>query len=178
MSKKQKEHQQIVPGNALAVNVVGTTKEDLASALKTWKRKVKSASVLETVKDGKEYVYSPKEFVNYGSQGTPEQASGPQGRPFVVNPLLKSEDLLSKATKTNIDPKQFQGDLSTSGIKDPYQGYVWSKQDFVNNLYSQTGGRPTAYNYNPDDIFSQGVRTFYPDQYGSFQGKDENGNYI
>jgi hypothetical protein len=129
------------------------------------------------VKDGKEYVYAPKEFVKYGSQGSSDQTSD-LGRPFVVNPLLKSEDLLGKATKTNIDPNKIQGDLSASGIKDPYQGYVWSKQDFLNGMYSQTGGRPTAYNYNPDDIFSQGTRTFYPDQYGSFQGQDENGNYI
>lgn len=34
MSKKQKQHQQIVPGNALAVNVVGTEAIDLAHALK------------------------------------------------------------------------------------------------------------------------------------------------
>lgn len=56
MSKKQKQHQQIVPGNALAVRVVGTTREDLASALKTWKRKVKTSNVLESVKDRKEHI--------------------------------------------------------------------------------------------------------------------------
>jgi small subunit ribosomal protein S21 len=56
MSKKQKQHQMIMPGNALGVNVVGTTREDLASAIKTWKRKVKSSNVLETVKDRKEYI--------------------------------------------------------------------------------------------------------------------------
>ena len=56
MNKKQKQHQTIVPGNALAVNVVGTTREDLAYALKTWKRKVKDSNVLETVKDRKEYI--------------------------------------------------------------------------------------------------------------------------
>ena len=56
MSKKQKQHQMIVPGQSLAVNVVGTTKEDLAIAVKTWKRKVKSAGVLEAVKDRKEHI--------------------------------------------------------------------------------------------------------------------------
>jgi small subunit ribosomal protein S21 len=55
MSKKQKQHQQIVPGNSLAVNVVGTTREDLAYALKTWKRKVKMSGVLEYIKDNKEF---------------------------------------------------------------------------------------------------------------------------
>lgn len=56
MSKKQKQHRMVVPGNALAVNVVGTAREDLAAALKTWKRKVKASNVLESVKDRKEYV--------------------------------------------------------------------------------------------------------------------------
>ena len=56
MSKKQKQHHMVVPGNALAVNVVGTTKEDLAAALKTWKRKVKSSNILQSVKDRKEYI--------------------------------------------------------------------------------------------------------------------------
>jgi small subunit ribosomal protein S21 len=55
MNKKQKQHQQIVPGNSMAVNVVGTTREDLGYALKTWKRKVKSSGVLEQVKQRKEY---------------------------------------------------------------------------------------------------------------------------
>lgn len=58
MSKKQKQHQQIVPGNALAVNVVGTETQDLAYALKAWKRKVKSANILNEVKDRKEYIKS------------------------------------------------------------------------------------------------------------------------
>ena len=46
MTKKQKQHQTIVPGNALAVNVVGTAREDLAFALKAWKRKIKNSQVL------------------------------------------------------------------------------------------------------------------------------------
>ena len=45
----------IVPGNASAVNVVGTEKEDLAYALKTWKRKIKQSGVLEHVKNNKEF---------------------------------------------------------------------------------------------------------------------------
>ena len=56
MSKKQKQHQMILPGNSLGVKVVGTTREDLASAIKTWKRKVKTSNILETLKDRKEYV--------------------------------------------------------------------------------------------------------------------------
>ena len=56
MNKKQKQHQTVVPGNALAVSVTGTAKEDLAYALKTWKRKVKDSGVLEAVKDRKEYI--------------------------------------------------------------------------------------------------------------------------
>ena len=56
MSKKQKQHQMTVPGNALAVNVVGTSKEDLSHALKTWKRKIKSSNILESVKNNKEYI--------------------------------------------------------------------------------------------------------------------------
>lgn len=56
MSKKQIQHKMVVPGNALAVKVVGTAREDLAAALKTWKRKVKSSNILETIKDRKEYI--------------------------------------------------------------------------------------------------------------------------
>jgi ribosomal protein S21 len=53
---KQKQHQQIVPGNALAVKVIGNAREDLAHALKAWKRKVKTANILEEVKDRREFV--------------------------------------------------------------------------------------------------------------------------
>lgn len=55
MSKKQKQHQTTVPGNPLAVNVVGTQREDLAFALKVWKRKVKNSGILERIKDRKEF---------------------------------------------------------------------------------------------------------------------------
>ena len=55
MSKKQKQHQTIVPGNPLAVNVVGTQREDLGFALKVWKRKVKNSGILERIKDRKEF---------------------------------------------------------------------------------------------------------------------------
>ena len=53
---KQKQHQQIVPGNALAVKVIGNAREDLAYALKTWKRKIKSANILEHVKNRREFI--------------------------------------------------------------------------------------------------------------------------
>ena len=56
MSKKQKQHQLIVPGNALAVHVPGTETSDLAFALKAWKRRVKSADILDTVKSNKEFI--------------------------------------------------------------------------------------------------------------------------
>ena len=55
MCKKQKQHQTIVPGNPLAVNVVGTQREDLGFALKVWKRKVKNSGILERIKDLKEF---------------------------------------------------------------------------------------------------------------------------
>jgi small subunit ribosomal protein S21 len=56
MNKKQKQHQTIVPGNPLAVNVVGSAREDLAFALKTWKRKIKNSEILEQTKDRKEFL--------------------------------------------------------------------------------------------------------------------------
>ena len=55
MNKKQKQHQSIMPGHATAVNVTGTQREDLAFALKMWKRKVKDAGVLEYVKDNRTF---------------------------------------------------------------------------------------------------------------------------
>jgi ribosomal protein S21 len=54
MSKKQKQHQMIVPGNANAVRVPYT--EDFSLAMKIWKRKVKTSDVLSHVKDNKEYI--------------------------------------------------------------------------------------------------------------------------
>ena len=56
MSKKQKQHQAIVPGNTLAVKVTGSAREDLAYALKAWKRKIKSSGILEEVKERKEFI--------------------------------------------------------------------------------------------------------------------------
>jgi small subunit ribosomal protein S21 len=56
MNKKQKQHQTIVPGNALAVNVIGTTREDLSFALKAWKRKIKKSEVLEKTRDLREFI--------------------------------------------------------------------------------------------------------------------------
>jgi len=55
MNKKQKQHQTTVAGNPLAVNVVGIQREDLAFALKAWKRKVKNSGILERIKDRKEF---------------------------------------------------------------------------------------------------------------------------
>jgi small subunit ribosomal protein S21 len=55
MNKKQKQHQSVVPGNAMAVKVIGNAREDVGYAIKSWKRKVKSAGILEEVKDRKEY---------------------------------------------------------------------------------------------------------------------------
>lgn len=56
MSRKQKQHQMIVPGNALAVHVPGTEFSDLSIALKTWKRKIKDADILDAVKSRKEFI--------------------------------------------------------------------------------------------------------------------------
>lgn len=55
MSKKVKQHKAIVPGNGLAVNVLGTQKEDVAFALKIWKRKIKSVGIVETLSERKEF---------------------------------------------------------------------------------------------------------------------------
>jgi small subunit ribosomal protein S21 len=55
MNKKQKQHQSVVAGNAMAVRVIGNAKEDVGYAIKSWKRKVKSSGILEAVKDRKEY---------------------------------------------------------------------------------------------------------------------------
>ena len=56
MNKKQKQHQTLVPGKPLAVNVVGNQREDLSFALKAFKRKMKSSGVLEKIKDNKEFI--------------------------------------------------------------------------------------------------------------------------
>lgn len=56
MTKKQKQHQTIVPGNALAVKVLGSTREDLSFALKVWKRKIKNSEILEQTRTRKEFI--------------------------------------------------------------------------------------------------------------------------
>ena len=56
MNKKQKQHQTIVPGAAFAVNVIGSTREDLSFALKAWKRKIKKSEVLEKTRDLREFI--------------------------------------------------------------------------------------------------------------------------
>lgn len=55
MNKKQKQHQTVVAGKPLAVNVVGHLREDLGFALKTFKRKIKYAMIMEQTKDRKEF---------------------------------------------------------------------------------------------------------------------------
>lgn len=55
MNKKQKHHKTIVPGHSAAVNVVGTSREDFAFAMKIFKRKMKSSGVLEKLKDNKTF---------------------------------------------------------------------------------------------------------------------------
>lgn len=61
MNKKQKQHQTIYPGVGLGVKVVGSSKEDLSFALKTFKRKVKSSGILEKVKSRQEFIKSSVE---------------------------------------------------------------------------------------------------------------------
>jgi small subunit ribosomal protein S21 len=56
MSKKVKQHKAIVPGNGMAVNVLGAEREDLAFALKIWKRKVKSAGIVDILNAKREFV--------------------------------------------------------------------------------------------------------------------------
>jgi small subunit ribosomal protein S21 len=56
MSKKQKQHQAIIPGHATAVKLAGTSREDFAHAMKFFKRKVKSSGVLEKIKDNKTFI--------------------------------------------------------------------------------------------------------------------------
>lgn len=56
MSKKAKQHKATVPGNGLAVNVLGNSKEELNQALKTWKRKLKNAGVIETCQERREFI--------------------------------------------------------------------------------------------------------------------------
>ena len=52
MSKKNKSHSSIVPGNTMATKVIG---KDINFALRTWKKQTKSANILETLKSKKEY---------------------------------------------------------------------------------------------------------------------------
>lgn len=55
MNKKQKQHKTIIPGHSTAVNVLGTSREDLAYALKAFKRKVKITGALEKIKENKTF---------------------------------------------------------------------------------------------------------------------------
>lgn len=52
MSKKQKYHQSIVPGHAIAAAVPN---KDIGYALRTWKSKLKNSDLLANLKDRTEY---------------------------------------------------------------------------------------------------------------------------
>ena len=56
MNKKQKQHQTIIPGNPLAVNVVGNQREDIGFAIKAFKRKIKNSGILDKLKNNKEFI--------------------------------------------------------------------------------------------------------------------------
>ena len=53
MSKKQKQHQSIIPGHSIGAKVIN---KDINFALRTWKKKLKSSNVLNLLKDNKEYI--------------------------------------------------------------------------------------------------------------------------
>ena len=53
MNKKQKQHKTAVPGHFAGVTVVDN---DLAYALRTFKRKVKETGVLETIKENRTFI--------------------------------------------------------------------------------------------------------------------------
>ena len=53
MSKKQKHHQSILPGNGMGIIVVN---KDLGHALKTWKRKTKNAKLSEQLIENREFL--------------------------------------------------------------------------------------------------------------------------
>ena len=53
MNKKQKYHQSILPGAVSGAKVVN---KDINFALRTWKRKIKSSNILNTIKDKKEFI--------------------------------------------------------------------------------------------------------------------------
>lgn len=54
MSRNQKYHNSIVPGNSMAV-VVGKDDSDLNFALKNFKRKVKNSGILEHIKENRTF---------------------------------------------------------------------------------------------------------------------------
>jgi len=53
MTKKQKQHKTIVPGNGIAVSVVD---RDLSFALRTFKRKIKESKILDNFKDNQTFI--------------------------------------------------------------------------------------------------------------------------
>ena len=54
MSRNQKYHNSIVPGNPMAV-AVGKDDKDLNFALKNFKRKVKNSGILEHIKENRTF---------------------------------------------------------------------------------------------------------------------------
>jgi|Laugrespbdmm15sd_2_1035082.scaffolds.fasta_scaffold82393_2 ribosomal protein S21 len=56
MSKKVKQHKATVPGNSMAVKVLGTSREDLGFALKSWKRKIKYAGITDILNEKREFI--------------------------------------------------------------------------------------------------------------------------
>ena len=53
MSKKQKQHQSIIPGHSIGTKVVN---KDINFALRTWKRKVKYSNNLTSLKEKQEFI--------------------------------------------------------------------------------------------------------------------------
>jgi ribosomal protein S21 len=53
--KNSKMRKSIVPGNGLAVKVLGSKPHDIEYALRVWKRKIKDAGVIENVRERMEY---------------------------------------------------------------------------------------------------------------------------
>jgi small subunit ribosomal protein S21 len=53
MNKKQKHHESIIPGHGIGARVVN---RDINFALRTWKRKLKTSDILDTLKGKREYI--------------------------------------------------------------------------------------------------------------------------
>ena len=53
--KNSKMRKSIVPGNGMAVKVLGSKPHDIEYALRIWKRKVKDSGVIEELRERMEY---------------------------------------------------------------------------------------------------------------------------